>query len=86
MNLGAALIDMHAKCGNIEAADRIRIGLLRLESGQAGCHVLLSNVYAAAGKWNEALKIRNITKEKGIRNRNIIKEKGIRKQSGFSNV
>ncbi|CAN6477652.1 unnamed protein product [Victoria cruziana] len=53
--------------GNTEVADRIRVGLLGLESGQAGCHVLLSNVYAAAGKWNEALEIRNLMKEKGIR-------------------
>ncbi|XP_031491443.1 pentatricopeptide repeat-containing protein At1g08070, chloroplastic-like [Nymphaea colorata] len=61
--------------GNTEVADRIKDGLLGLESGQAGCHVLLSNVYAAAGKWNEALEIRK-----------VIKEKGIRKQPGSSLV
>ncbi|XP_039118892.1 pentatricopeptide repeat-containing protein At1g08070, chloroplastic-like [Dioscorea cayenensis subsp. rotundata] len=52
---------------NIEVADRIRNEFLELKSRQAGCHVLLSNIYAAAGRWSDASRMRSLLKEKGIK-------------------
>ncbi|KAJ0986983.1 hypothetical protein J5N97_005339 [Dioscorea zingiberensis] len=52
---------------NVEVADRVRDDFLQLKSQQAGCHVLLSNIYAAAGRWTDALHMRSLLKEKGIK-------------------
>ncbi|ESQ47589.1 hypothetical protein EUTSA_v10020066mg [Eutrema salsugineum] len=53
--------------GNVEmaayAAERIQV----LAPERTGSYVLLSNVYASAGRWNDVAKVRLSMKEKGLR-------------------
>lgn len=44
------------------AAERVK----ELASEKSGVHVLLSNIYASAGKWSDVAKVRLHLKEKGI--------------------
>eukprot|EP01018_Ginkgo_biloba_P029972 Gb_05920 [translate_table: standard] len=56
--VGAALIDMHAKCRsvihcNVELGELVARCLFDLGPQNAGCYILLSNIYAAARRWDE---------------------------------
>jgi pentatricopeptide repeat protein len=57
MVLGALLgaSRMHKR---FDVAERVKSGILSLNTKQPGCHVLISDIYAAAGKWAEALESR----------------------------
>ncbi|OAY75054.1 pentatricopeptide repeat-containing protein At2g44880-like [Ananas comosus] len=50
----------------VDIADRVRSEFLPI-SQQSGCHVLLSNIYAAAGRWADALEMRSSLKRSGAR-------------------
>ncbi|KAK6925177.1 Pentatricopeptide repeat [Dillenia turbinata] len=54
-----SLIDMYAKCGCLELSQR-------LEPYKAENYVLISNLYAGAGKWNDVRKVRGMMKETGL--------------------
>lgn len=60
---------------NVSVANRVKILLTELEPGQSGVHILLSNIYAGAGKWEEV----NLTRE-------MAKRKKITKTIGHSSV
>lgn len=53
--------------GNVELGERVGKVLLELDQGNGGRYALLSNIYAKAGKWDEATKVRKLMKERGIR-------------------
>eukprot|EP00253_Pinus_taeda_P001094 PITA_01094 len=53
--------------GNIDLGKRAAEGLLKLEPLNVVTHILLSNIYAAAGRWDEAAKIRKLMKERGVK-------------------
>eukprot|EP01018_Ginkgo_biloba_P033954 Gb_18015 [translate_table: standard] len=57
--------------GNMEIGKRAADRLLELEPEDDSTHVLLSNIYAAAGLWDEVTRVRNSMKDKGV-----IKEPG----------
>ncbi|KAF5182429.1 Pentatricopeptide repeat-containing protein [Thalictrum thalictroides] len=61
--------------GNIEMADKLRDDFLEMKSREAGCHILLSNIYAAASRWIDASDMRG-----------ILKVNEIKKEPGFSAV
>ncbi|KAF6176008.1 hypothetical protein GIB67_032631 [Kingdonia uniflora] len=46
--------------GETLIADRLRKDFLRMKSREAGCHILLSNIYAAAGRWADACSTRSM--------------------------
>jgi len=52
--------------GDISRAERSAKEALRLDPTDASIYVLLSNIYAEAGKWKEQSQIRNMMKERGI--------------------
>ncbi|KAK0608827.1 hypothetical protein LWI29_036612 [Acer saccharum] len=66
---------------NFEVGERIAKKLIQMAPKKAGYYVLLSNIYAAAGRYDEAEKVRIFMKE-----RNVSKEPGcslIESQSCF---
>ncbi|RLN08908.1 pentatricopeptide repeat-containing protein [Panicum miliaceum] len=66
--LGALLAGcrMH---GDLEMAEQLMQHLLELDPGGDANYVLLSNVYAAVGKWDGAGKVRSLMKARGLKKR-----------------
>ncbi|XP_077210008.1 pentatricopeptide repeat-containing protein At5g66520-like isoform X2 [Tasmannia lanceolata] len=52
--------------GNVKLAEEVALHLLELEPESCGNYVLLSNIYSKAGRWDDAVKIRKLMKEKGV--------------------
>ncbi|CAN6467845.1 unnamed protein product [Victoria cruziana] len=53
--------------GDVELAQEATNKLIELEPSNSGNYVLLSNIYAEAGQWDEAEKVRAMMKEMSIR-------------------
>eukprot|EP01018_Ginkgo_biloba_P002288 Gb_24674 [translate_table: standard] len=52
---------------NIELGKHVSAHLLKLDPEKAGNYVLLSNIYAAAGKWDDVAKVRAMLKDRGLK-------------------
>eukprot|EP01018_Ginkgo_biloba_P038145 Gb_41325 [translate_table: standard] len=52
---------------NIELGERVAERLFELEPEHAGYYVLLSNIYAAAGRWDDVTKVRTMMKDLGLK-------------------
>ncbi|KAK6929845.1 Pentatricopeptide repeat [Dillenia turbinata] len=61
--------------GDIELASHMGEKLIELESASSGSYVLLANIYAAGGKWEELAAVRK-----------KMKEKMVKKVPGFSQI
>ncbi|KVI00577.1 Pentatricopeptide repeat-containing protein [Cynara cardunculus var. scolymus] len=59
--------------GDIKIAERASKHIIELNSNNAGYHVLVSNVYASLGKWDQVRMVRK-----------SIKAKGLKKDAGYS--
>lgn len=53
--------------GNVEMGEHAAEYLFNLEPENAGSYVLLSNMYAEAGRWDNVAKVRTWMKEKGLK-------------------
>ena len=62
-----ALLGACRTYGNVDLGKLAANELLKLEPKDASAYVLLSNIYAAAGKWEEVLWVRTMMQERGIR-------------------
>ena len=62
-----ALLGACRTYGNVEMGELAAKELLKLEPKDASAYVLLSNIYAAAGKWEEVSLVRTMMQERGIR-------------------
>ncbi|EOY30922.1 Tetratricopeptide repeat (TPR)-like superfamily protein isoform 1 [Theobroma cacao] len=51
----------------IELGEHLSKYLLELEPDNSGNYVAISNAYAASGRWDEVIKIRDLMKEKGLK-------------------
>ncbi|KAM2193569.1 hypothetical protein ACFX1X_026489 [Malus domestica] len=51
----------------IELEEYLSNQLLKLQPDNSGNYVAMSNAYAAAGKWDEVKKVRQLMKERGLR-------------------
>eukprot|EP01018_Ginkgo_biloba_P018660 Gb_14850 [translate_table: standard] len=60
--LGACRI--HA---NVELGERVAEHLFELDPKYVAPYVLLSNIYAAAGKWDDIQKVRKMMKDRGVK-------------------
>eukprot|EP01018_Ginkgo_biloba_P030400 Gb_19693 [translate_table: standard] len=60
--LGACRVYCSTKLGELVAEH-----LLELEPENDGNYVLLSNIYAAAGRWDDVAKMRKLMKDKGLK-------------------
>ncbi|KAL5988538.1 hypothetical protein ACLOJK_036303 [Asimina triloba] len=54
---------------NLELAEKVADKMFELEPDSIGSHVLMSNIYSAAGRWKDAANLRISMKVKGIRKR-----------------
>ncbi|KAL7238809.1 hypothetical protein ACSBR2_004832 [Camellia fascicularis] len=52
--------------GNLELAERAAKALFELEPQNAVPYVLLSNIYSAAGFWDDAARLRRLMKSRGV--------------------
>ncbi|XP_057416590.1 pentatricopeptide repeat-containing protein At1g74630 [Lotus japonicus] len=52
--------------GNIELAELVKARLAEMDPNNSGDHVLLSNVYAVAGKWKDVVSIRRTMTEQSM--------------------
>ncbi|XP_059064458.1 pentatricopeptide repeat-containing protein At4g02750-like [Cryptomeria japonica] len=41
--------------------------LFKMEPDNIGCYVLLSNIYAGAGRWDDVAKLRSVMKDIGLK-------------------
>ena len=62
-----ALLGACRTYGNVDLGKLAANELLKLEPKDASTYVLLSNIYAAAGKWEKVLWVRTMMQERGIR-------------------
>ena len=53
--------------GNIELAELVKARLAEMDPNNSGDHVLLSNVYAVAGKWKDVASIRRTMTEQSMK-------------------
>eukprot|EP00253_Pinus_taeda_P033868 PITA_33868 len=52
---------------NLEVGKRVAERLIELDPQDAATYVTLSNIYAAAGRWETATKVRKMMKDRGVR-------------------
>ncbi|KAF8364843.1 hypothetical protein HHK36_033175 [Tetracentron sinense] len=53
--------------GNVELGEFVARQLFELEPKNPGGYVLLSNIYAGAGRWDDVARIRTRLNEKGMK-------------------
>eukprot|EP01018_Ginkgo_biloba_P034753 Gb_24825 [translate_table: standard] len=53
--------------GNLDLGERVAVYLFELESHSAAPYVLLSNIYAAGGRWDDVAKVRKLMKDRGVK-------------------
>ncbi|WOL12805.1 hypothetical protein Cni_G21573 [Canna indica] len=51
---------------NVEFGEESLKNIIKLEPRHSGDYILLSNIYASVGRWEDAVSVRNQMKEKGI--------------------
>ncbi|XP_074569367.1 pentatricopeptide repeat-containing protein At2g29760, chloroplastic-like [Curcuma longa] len=51
---------------NVEFGEEALKQIVKLEPRHSGDYILLSNIYASVGRWEDAVRLRNQMKEKGI--------------------
>ncbi|KAL2321673.1 hypothetical protein Fmac_026052 [Flemingia macrophylla] len=66
-SLWAVLLGACTKCSDYVTAERVAKKMIQLEPEFHLSYVLLGNIYRAVGKWNEALEIRKLMEERGVK-------------------
>lgn len=53
--------------GNFEIGEYAAHNLIEVDPDVTGCYIMLSNMYAAAGKWDKVSHVREMMKKRGLR-------------------
>ncbi|KAF9625504.1 hypothetical protein IFM89_023440 [Coptis chinensis] len=62
-----ALLNSCKLHGNVELGEEALLRLIDLEPRDAGNYVILSNIYAQAGKWEGVARVRKLMKDRGLK-------------------
>ncbi|KAF8389038.1 hypothetical protein HHK36_025723 [Tetracentron sinense] len=65
--LWGALLSACRIHSNIEMGERVAKHIDGIESNNSGVHTLLSNIYAAANRWGDVIKVRRKMKDLGVK-------------------
>ncbi|XP_068649276.1 pentatricopeptide repeat-containing protein At5g48910-like [Aristolochia californica] len=52
---------------NVDIGERMGLELIELASDDSSCYVLLANLYAQAGRWEDVKSVRNLMRERGLK-------------------
>ncbi|KDP20037.1 hypothetical protein JCGZ_05806 [Jatropha curcas] len=63
----SSLLSSCISFGNLEMGERVALKLLELEPKKAENYVLLSNLYARWGRWDDVRKVRQVMKDIGLK-------------------
>lgn len=66
-NAWAALLSACSIYGNEEMGERTAKKLWEMEKENSSGYILLSNIYASAGRWSDVSRVRRLMKEKGLK-------------------
>ncbi|XP_020218505.1 pentatricopeptide repeat-containing protein At1g03540 [Cajanus cajan] len=66
-SLWAVLLGACTKCSDYVTAERVAKKMIQLEPEFHLSYVLLGNIYRSVGRWNEALEIRKLMEERGVK-------------------
>ena len=66
VEIWGALLGECRRHGNVTMAKWAARNLIELDPDHSSCHVLLSNVYAAAGQWDKVRDVRKMMRSKGV--------------------
>ncbi|URD94049.1 PPR repeat [Musa troglodytarum] len=61
-----ALLGACKKHGAIDVGERVGKKLVELEPHHDGFHVLLANIYASKGKWDDVMELRGTMRQRGV--------------------
>ncbi|XP_057440910.1 pentatricopeptide repeat-containing protein At1g08070, chloroplastic-like [Lotus japonicus] len=61
-----SLLSSSRNHGNLEIGEYAAHNLIEADPDATGCYTLLSNIYAAAGKWDKVSHVREMMKERGV--------------------
>ncbi|KAK7309587.1 hypothetical protein RJT34_06438 [Clitoria ternatea] len=53
--------------GEVEMAEKIMRKVLELSPGDGGTHILLTNLYASAGKWNQVIEMKSTIRDLNLK-------------------
>ncbi|XP_071689992.1 pentatricopeptide repeat-containing protein At3g03580 isoform X2 [Rutidosis leptorrhynchoides] len=67
VSIWGSLLGACRASGHKEIAERASKSIIELNSDNAGYYVLVSNVYASLGKWDEVRKVRKSIKTRGLK-------------------
>ncbi|XP_057753438.1 pentatricopeptide repeat-containing protein At1g03540-like [Arachis stenosperma] len=66
-SLWAVLLGACTRCSDYITAERIAKKMIELQPGFHLSYVLLGNIYRTVGRWNDALAIRKLMEDRGVR-------------------
>ncbi|KAF7809403.1 pentatricopeptide repeat-containing protein [Senna tora] len=61
--LWRTLLSTYRNHGEVEMAERVMRKVLELAPGDEGTHILLSNLYATSGKWNQVIQMKSTIRD-----------------------
>ncbi|KAK9289594.1 hypothetical protein L1049_007750 [Liquidambar formosana] len=53
--------------GNVEVGKRAAENILKIDPSSSAAHVLLCNIYASTGSWEQVARLRGLMKQRGIK-------------------
>ncbi|KAL5832596.1 hypothetical protein ACOSQ3_016270 [Xanthoceras sorbifolium] len=62
-----AILSASVKLGNVVIGEKAAIRAIELNPKDSSCYVMLSNIYAKSGRWDDVANVRLMMKQRGVR-------------------